>query len=185
MKIAIGMLWCEGNTLTPIKTTFGDFDYVAGEGVFKKLPETTEYFLQKGCTLVPTIYARALPGGTVVYDDFMRLANELIDAIPESGLDGIWLYLHGAMHVENIGSGEKYILQRVREKVGFDIPVSLAMDFHANHEYELAGLSNCITGFRTAPHSDREDTQLRAAKMLIECVNEKMLPNYQKIKKII
>lgn len=179
MKIAIGMLWCEGNTLTPIPTTFDDFDYVAGEGVFKKLPETTEFFLQQECTLVPTIYARALPGGTVVCDDFMRLANELVDAIPEKGLDGIWLYLHGAMHVENIGSGEKYILRRVREKVGFDIPVSLAMDFHANHEYEIAELANCITGFRTAPHSDREDTQLRAAKMLIECINEKLLPKPQ------
>lgn len=179
MKIAIGMLWCEGNTLTPIPTTFDDFDYANGENVFAKLPETTKFFRDNGCELVPTIYARALPGGSVAYDDYMRLANELLDAIPEKGLDGIWLYLHGAMHVEKIGSGEKYVMQKLRDKVGFDVPVSLAMDFHANHEYELAELANCITGFRTAPHSDREDTQLRAAKMLLECINENILPKPQ------
>ena len=179
MKIAIGMLWCEGNTLTPIPTTFESFDYANGEGVFKKLKETTEYFLKNGCSLVPTIYARALPGGTVVYEDYMRLANELVDAIPERGLDGIWLYLHGAMHVEKIGSGEKYILQKVREKVGFDIPVSVAMDFHANHDDGITSLANFMTGFRTAPHSDREDTQLRAAEKLLECVKENILPEPQ------
>ena len=176
MKIAIGMLWCEGNTLTPIPTTFESFDYANGEGVFKKLPETTKYFLDNVCELVPTVYARALPGGTVVYEDYMRLANELIDAIPKEGLDGIWLYLHGAMHVEKIGSGEKYILGKVREKVGFDIPVSVAMDFHANHDDGTVNLANFVTGFRTAPHSDREDTQLRAAEKLLECINEKILP---------
>ena len=179
MKIVIGALWCEGNSLTPIPSVFEDFDYANGDGVYAKLPETTEYLRSRGCELIPTIYARALPGGTVVYEDYMRLANELVDAMPEDGIDGIWLYLHGAMHVENIGSGEEYVMDKVREKVGFDVPVALAMDFHANNTERLAELANFITGFRTAPHSDREDTQLRAAEMLLTCIEEKILPRPQ------
>lgn len=179
MKIVIGSMQCEGNTLTPIKTSFEDFDYASGDAMYEKLKDATAYFKKCGCTLIPTIYARALPGGTVVKEDFLHLANEMIDAIPKSGIDGIWLYLHGAMHVEEIGSGEEYILKRVREKVGYDIPLALAMDFHANNSDDLAGLVNCVAGYRTAPHSDREETQIRAAQMLINCIEKKILPKPQ------
>lgn len=179
MKIVIGSLQCEGNTLTPIKTTFEDFDYAPGEKMYEKLKDVTAYFGSHGCSLIPTIYARALPGGTVVLEDFLRLADELINAIPTSGMDGIWLYLHGAMHVEKIGSGEEYILTKVREKVGFDIPIALAMDFHANNTCNIAKLVNCVAGYRTAPHSDREETQIRAAEMLVNCIEKKILPKPQ------
>jgi len=179
MKIVIGSLQCEGNTLTPIKTAFEDFDYASGEKMYEKLKDVTAYFKSQGCELIPTVYARALPGGTVVLRDFLRLANELVDAIPEDGVDGIWLYLHGAMHVEKISSGEEYVLKKVREKVGYNIPVGLAMDFHANNSDNIACLVNCVAGYRTAPHSDREETQIRAAEMLIRCINKKIMPKPQ------
>lgn len=179
MKIVIGSLQCEGNTLTPIKTTFENFDYAVGDGVFEKIKDAVDFFKKEGCTLIPTVYARALPGGTVVKKDFLRLANELLDLIPTEGIDGIWLYLHGAMHVEDIGSGERYVLEKLREKVGYNIPVSLAMDFHANNDPAIAKLVNCVAGYRTAPHSDREETQIRAAEMLIKCIKENILPKPQ------
>ena len=179
MKIVIGSLQCEGNTLTPIHTTLADFDYASGEAVYGKLKDVTEYFTKQNCTLIPTIYARALPGGTVVREDFLQLADEMIAGIPEEGIDGIWLYLHGAMHVEEIGSGEAYVLQKVREKVGYDIPVAVALDFHANNPDELPQLANCVAGYRTAPHCDREETQIRAAAMLLNCIEKKILPSPQ------
>lgn len=179
MKIVIGSLQCEGNTLTPIRTTFADFDYAPGEAMYAKLKDATEFFESQNCELIPTLYARALPGGTVVYEDFIRLADELVDAIPTEGVDGIWLYLHGAMHVDKIGSGEEYVLKKVRAKVGFDIPISLTLDFHANNSDGVTKYANCVAGYRTAPHKDREETQIRAAKMLIKCINEKLLPKPQ------
>lgn len=179
MKIAIGSLQCEGNTLTPIHTTFADFDYAKGEAMYAKLKDVTQYFAEQNCELIPTIYARALPGGTVLYEDFIRLAEELVEAIPSDGVDGVWLYLHGAMHVEKLGSGEEYVLRKVREKLGFNIPISLALDFHANNSDGIAELANCVTGYRTAPHCDREETQIRAARLLIKCIKEKLLPKPQ------
>ena len=53
--------------------------------------------------------------------------------IPRNGVDGIWLYLHGAMEVEHIGSGELALLRMVRERVSFNVPIALALDFHANN----------------------------------------------------
>ncbi len=178
MRIAIGSIQCEGNSLTPIYTKFEDFDYAAGEAMYDKI-KVVPLLREHGCEIIPTIYAHALPGGPVIKEDFLRLANELVDAIPESGIDGIWLYIHGAMCVEEIGSGDTYLLKMVRDKVGYDIPISLAMDFHADNTDEIVKMSNCMTAFRTAPHCDHTETQIRAMKLLFKCIEEKLMPKPQ------
>lgn len=175
MKIAVGAILCEGNSLTPVPTRFEDFDYAEDAAMLKKidLPADLE---KRGVTLIPTIYAHALPGGAVSRADFSRLADALLSRIPEKGLDGVWLYLHGAMCVEGIGSAEEALLTRLRERIGYSVPVSLAMDFHADNSDELCRLANCITAYRTAPHRDREETQVRAMEHLITCIKEGILP---------
>jgi len=178
MKIVIGSIQCEGNSLTPIKTAFEDFDYAAGDEMLKKV-QVADLLWKHGCEIIPTIYAHALPGGPVVKEDFLRLANELVDGIPSEGIDGIWLYLHGSMYVEEIGSGDTYILKMVREKVGDQVPISVALDFHANNTDEFVTYANCITGFRTAPHSDHRETQIRAMELLFRCIEKGILPRPQ------
>ena len=174
MRIAIGSLQCEGNSLTPVYTRFEDFDYAPGEAMYQKI-KVMDYLRDKGAEVIPTIYAHALPGGAVIKEDYLRLVGEIVDGIP-CDVDGVWLYLHGAMCVQEIGSGEAYLLKKIREKIGFQIPISLAMDFHADNSDEIVELANCITGFRTAPHQDHTATQLRAMKMLFDCIEKKILP---------
>ena len=178
MKIVLGSLQCEGNSLTPVYTRYEDFDYAAGADMYEKI-KVMDYLQDKSCEIVPTIYGHALPGGAVIKEDFLRLANDLVDRIPVDGIDGIWLYLHGAMYVEEIGSGDTYLLKMVREKVGYEIPISLALDFHADNTDEIVSLANCITGFRTAPHCDHKQTQIRAMELLLQCIEKKLLPRPQ------
>ena len=178
MRIAIGSLQCEGNSLTPVFTRFEDFDYAAGEAMYDKI-KIMDYVREHNIEVIPTIYAHALPGGPVIKADFLRLVGEIVDGIPTDGIDGVWLYLHGAMCVQEIGSGEEYLLKKVREKIGFDIPVSVAMDFHADNTDDIPKLANCITAFRTAPHRDHKETQIRAMKALVTCIEKKILPSPQ------
>lgn len=178
MKIAIGAMLCEGNSLTPVLTRYEDFDYAADEAMFEKV-NVMDLLKERGCEVVPTLYAHALPGGAVKEEDFLRLAGELVDRIPAEGLDGIWLYLHGAMCVENLGSAEEYLLRMIRQKVGEDLPISLALDFHADNSDAIPALCNCVTGYRTAPHCDREETEQRAMKLLFRCIDQKILPRPQ------
>ena len=174
MRIAIGSLQCEGNSLTPVYTRFEDFDYAPGESMYQKI-KVMDYLRDKGAEVIPTIYAHALPGGAVIKEDYLRLVSEIVDGIP-CDVDGVWLYLHGAMCVQEIGSGEAYLLKKIREKIGFQIPISVAMDFHADNSDEIVELANCVTGFRTAPHQDHTETQLRAMRMLFDCIEKKILP---------
>lgn len=177
MRIAIGSLQCEGNSLSPVKTRYEDFDYARGEEMYKKI-QIMDFVKNKNCEIIPTIYGHALPGGAVIKDDFLKLVGEIVDAIP-TDIDGVWLYLHGALYVEDIGSGDTYLVKKVREKVGDSIPISIAMDFHADNTDEIVSLANCFTGFRTAPHSDHKETQIRAMKNLIYCIENKILPKPQ------
>ena len=178
MKIAIGAMLCEGNSLTPVLTRYEDFDYAADEAMYDKVA-VMDLLRERGCDVVPTVYAHALPGGAVVKGDFLRLEQEMLERLPADGLDGVWLYLHGATCVEEIGSAEEHLLRAVREHVGDRIPISVAMDFHADNSDAIPALCNCITGYRTAPHCDREETECRAMQLLFDCIDKKIMPQPQ------
>lgn len=178
MKIAIGAILCEGNSLTPILTTLSDFDYAEGEAMYEKVA-VMDLLHERGCEIVPTLYAHALPGGPIARGDFITLTKRIINRLPETGLDGVWLYLHGAACVEALGSGEEYLLRAVRDKIGYSVPISLSMDFHADNSDAIPKLCNCITGYRTAPHCDRQETEQRGMRLLFECIDKKLLPEPQ------
>ena len=149
MRIAVGAMLCEGNSLTPVLTRSSDFDYAEGEAMLSKVA-VTELLRERGCEVIPTVYAHALPGGPVAKADFLRLEEALLSRLPPAGLDGVWLYLHGAMCVEQLGSAEEHLLRAVRRKIGDGVPISVAMDLHADNSDAVPLLCNCITGYRTA-----------------------------------
>lgn len=175
MRIAIGSLQQESNSLSPVLSCVKDFDRAYGRDMFSKVNVMD---LLDGVEVVPTLYAHALPGGPVRKEEYLELAHGIVDALPKD-LDGIWLYLHGAMEVEELGSGETYLLRLIREKVGYNIPISLAMDFHANNTDEIVTLANVIAGFRTAPHVDKVETERKAMRLLLHCIENKLLPRPQ------
>jgi microcystin degradation protein MlrC len=178
MRVVVGSLQQESNTLTSRMTSRDDFTVYRGGAMLSHI-SVTEYFFSVGVDLIPTLYANAVPGGRLREADFLDLAGELVSMIPRDGVDGIWLYLHGGMEVENLGSGELALLRMVREKVGFDLPIVLALDFHANNTRELMTLVNVVAGYRTAPHRDMQETELRAAELLLRCIEKRLLPKPQ------
>lgn len=178
MRIAIGSLQCESNTLCPIKVTKDQFVLAYGMDMIDHL-EIREVIEETGVEIVPTLYAHALPGGPVKKEDYLEMARGIVDGIPAEGIDGVWLYLHGAMYVEGIGSGETWLLREIRKKIGYDIPISVGMDFHANNTDEFFTMVNVVCGFRTAPHRDRKETQQKSLRLLMHCVEKKLLPKPQ------
>jgi microcystin degradation protein MlrC len=136
----------------------------------------TDYLRAAGCQIIPTCYAHALPGGRLDLTGFQTMLSELLARIPDQAVDGVWLYLHGALEVEGIGSGDVAIVSAVRARVGSSVPIALALDFHANLDERIATLADIICAYRTAPHTDMAETELRAARLLVESINRREKP---------
>jgi len=176
IRIVVGMVHHETNTLTPLTTDRQDFTVVRGPAMLDQLA-VTPLFRDAGAELIPTLYANALPSGKVRQEVYADFRDEILRGISNAGkVDGIWLYLHGAMEVEAIGNGEADLLQHIRRLVGSTVPIAVTLDFHGNIAPGLVAEANIICGYRTAPHTDQPETQQQAARLLLKCIREGLLP---------
>lgn len=177
--IFMGGFHLESNTSNPVHVEYEDFRIYRGVQLPDIFPEAARAIWDAGFTILPALYAESscVAGGVLSLSAFRRIAEELIQAVPLDGsVDGVWLYLHGSMQVEFIGSGEAFLVSAIRERVGPAVPISVALDFHGNISHTLARCANLITGYRTAPHVDIAQTQAIAARLLCRAVQENVLP---------
>ena len=172
----------ESNSFSPLKSMASDFYMCRGQ----EFRETAgiRILIDAGCEVIESVWARAVPGGTLRFDEFMKMVDDMLEPLYKDtkGFDGVFLPMHGALDVEHIGSGEAFIVARIREIVGPDVPISAPLDMHANITYSLVNLCNIIYGYRTAPHTDMFDTHARAAKMLVKAMQEGAIPKTQIIR---
>jgi len=96
---------------------------------------------------------------------FEKKILDVVRANPD--VDGIWMFCHGAMNVENIGSGEYRLASDMRKIVGDSCVISFGMDLHGNIEPDFANQINIFRCYHTAPHTDQVDTYRRTAKALV------------------
>ena len=172
----------ESNSFNPLKSAYEDFIIYKGQE-FREMAGVAA-LIDAGLDVVESIWARAVPGGTLKFEDFISLADEMLKPLEEDiiGFDGVFLPMHGALDVEYIGSGEAFIASKIREIVGPDIPISAALDMHANITYSLVNTCNIIYGFRTAPHTDMQETHVRGAKLLVKAIEDRILPRTELIR---
>ena len=86
-----------------------------------------------------------------------HLTGQLITLQP----DGIALSLHGAMVSEVDRDGDGWILEHVREAVGWDIPVVAELDLHANISSRMIEAADILVGYDTYPHIDMAERGCR------------------------
>ena len=172
MKVLIGAIGHESNTFTPFLTRREDFFVSRGSDILKKLwPRSSLAGIvatleEHGVEMVPTVAAGAMPGGIVersVYEEFKQAV------LDEAGdVDGVCLFLHGAMRAEGVDYAENDLLKDLRARLGPEVPISIALDMHANIVAETVENVNAIVAYHTAPHTDAYETGVRAAEMLLE-----------------
>ncbi len=168
MKILVGAFQCESNTFSAAKAEKGDFYYLKGEQAKQRL-FASHIFEKAGYEVVPLVYAVSLPSGYVTKACFDEIMSDFrAEAAKHPDADGIYLYLHGAMCVEGNLSGEELTVRELRKTVGDAIPISLDLDFHANVSEGLVAQVQAISGYRTAPHTDYDEAETRAAWALMK-----------------
>jgi len=175
LRIALGGISHESNTFNPIHTGLEDFNIIRGEGLLEL--RVSRFLLNAGADVIPTIYARTLPSGTLRYDAYVRMRDELVERLHEAGrVNGVCLILHGAMEVEKIEDGEGNLVKAVHETIGEKPIISASLDLHGNISPRLLEKIDILTAYRTAPHVDVEETRIRAAGLLIESLRNNLKP---------
>ena len=175
-KIFTAVLMQESNAFSPHLTDYDDFKIIRGGEMLERLP-VARVFEDAGCEVIPSLMAYAVPGGRLKDTAFQSFVAEIITSLQAGPVDGVWLYLHGALEVTGIGSGETALLQAIRRVIGWAVPVAIALDLHANNTPELIKAANVVVGYRTAPHIDAEETQIAAARLLLRCLMHQVLPH--------
>lgn len=170
MRVLIGAIGHESNTFTPFLTQREDFYILKGEELLttplrhSSLAGIIDTLAGRRLELVPTIMAGAMPGGVVARAAYEEFKTAVLDAAHD--IDGICLYLHGAMRAEGVDYAEDTLLRELRAKVGPDVPISIALDMHANIMPDMARNVDAMVAYHTAPHDDAYETGIAAAEML-------------------
>jgi microcystin degradation protein MlrC len=176
MRILIGGVNHESNTLNPIITGAEDFVVYRGNEIFERgMPDFAStgiinFLREAGCEVIPTVFARAVPNGVVSAAFYQNLKDELIrrtrEALEQGPPDGVCLALHGSMKVEALGCAEGDILAALRTLLP-GIPITVALDMHATVTPEMLRAADGFVGYKTAPHVDCPETGAHAARMLL------------------
>lgn len=185
-RIMIGGMQHESNMFNPELTDLAAFrlrDILYGDDIITKRRNTnTEVggFIKRLDTedveLLPSIMGNAMPAGSVTDDAFDEFTSVMIDTLEREQVDGILLALHGAMVGVSHDDGEGYILSRIREKVGDDIPIAITLDFHATLTPLMAEMADFMTVYRTYPHMDMSDRGFEAADVMLRILNGDIKP---------
>ena len=177
MKVIVASFQCESNSKANLHPQKSDFEYFTGEDIFKKLV-VRDIFQQAGFEIIPSIYANALPSATVEQHIYEFYKEQILDTVRQNpDADGIYIYVHGSMEVDGIGSGELQMVKEIREIVSRDCLIAFTMDLHANITQELGQYVDIICGYKTAPHTDQPESQVRAATALTYCLQKGIKPH--------
>ncbi|NDV53771.1 MULTISPECIES: M81 family metallopeptidase [unclassified Salipiger] len=168
-RIAVGGIHTECSTYNPVLIRAEDFTVMRGAEL-----TASAYFAflpQDDVEILPLLHARAVPGGPVdrpAYEGFKSdLLSRLEAALP---LDGVYLAMHGAMHVDGMWDAEGDWIKAVRDLVGPEVPISVSYDLHGNVSQRIIDQIDMFAAYRTAPHIDVTETMQRAWEMLLRCL---------------
>lgn len=132
-------------------------------------------------SLIPTLFASAMPSGPVEADTWTRLSHRLLtrlrtSAIREPGVDGVVLVLHGAMTTTADLDPDGALVEAARAIVGGTVPIVVVLDSHANPSPRLIAESNAILSYRTYPHVDTHATGAAALSLCRALIRGDMKP---------
>lgn len=186
-RIAIAGIAVETSTFSPALTNEEAFHARYGAAAYTSYPFLSiDSSMRAQAVWIPTVVARALPGGVVTREAYESIVTRTLDSLRKNGpFDGVYLDIHGAMSVVGLDDPEGDYLVRIRKVVGPKTLISSSMDLHGNVSWRLAQTTDLITCYRMAPHEDALLTKKRAIIELLERLrNGKGKPAYKAYVKV-
>jgi microcystin degradation protein MlrC len=121
MRILVGGMNHESNSLNPIITGEEDFVVFKGNEIVEKglLPGYSSTGIittlkEAGAGIIPAVLCRAVPNGIISADLYKKIKAEFIDRAMQArkagAIDGVCLALHGSMKVQGLGCADEELL---------------------------------------------------------------------------
>ncbi|KAA8483141.1 microcystin degradation protein MlrC [Arcticibacter tournemirensis] len=171
----------ESNTFSTSPTKASDFSVLKGENALKG-KMWADFLKAEKVEVIPTLHAYAWPGGVVERSAFESFKEDMLEGVRSAGrLDGIYMDLHGALHVEGYADAQATLIKEIREIAGEDVLICGSFDLHGNPSTEFVKHINMLTAYRTAPHRDEEETRTRAVKMLVDAIRQHLKPHIESV----
>ena len=180
-RVLVASMHHESNSFNPIVAGEKDFHVRQGADSLRGLQGNDPLFgivktlRDRGYEVVPTLAAGAVPNGEVDRDFYLRLKSEILrmarQARDEGPIDAVTLDLHGSMRIKELGDAEGYLLEELRE-IFPDIPLFCALDMHTTMTRRMHENCDGFVGYKCAPHTDRFETGVHAARMTIAALEE-------------
>lgn len=174
----------ESNSFSPRKTSIDNFRIASSDELLTRKPGANLEFegaLNEIAVLegfgVPIFNAFALPSGSIDQKSLTYLLELLRKGLsnhPE--LDAYVCCLHGAMLDEFSESADLQILRLLRRYIGDSTPIGLSLDLHANISSEFLNLATLISGYKTNPHIDLNNTGRRVVRLLAQTLAGELHP---------
>lgn len=186
-RIAIGGILHETHTFMDQPTTLADFatgSLCRGDDILREMSRTRsgiggmiEAGSSSGWRLLPTLYATAMPAGTVSEGAYQALLTDLLHRTREAlPVDGVLLALHGAMVAEGELDVERDIVARVRDVVGVETPVVVLLDMHGNISPGLVEAADVLLAYDTNPHTDTHARGVEAVDVMARLLRREVVP---------
>jgi microcystin degradation protein MlrC len=175
----------EISSFNPVPSQYANFhiehgDVMQGqEGLNTALGGALAVFRAANIEPVFTISARAGSAGILSAEGWKRLSAEVLAAVRagvETGIEGVYFSLHGAMGAESELDPEGYLLTETRRLIGDKIPMVISLDLHGILTDRMLRQVNGLAIYHTYPHVDFADTGRRAAELLVRLLNEDLHP---------
>lgn len=187
MKIGLAGISHETHTFLPQRTGNEPFeaDAISGETLIEQFRGTNTVmggFLAEcdsaaePIEYVPAVHTRGGVSGTVEEAVFDRYVGQIRSAFEGEDLDGVLLFLHGAMVTTERHDPETDIVNAVHDEVGEDVPVAVGLDLHANVSEEFVRETTAACGYLSSPHVDQAETGRRAARLLLDTLDGRVSP---------
>ena len=185
-RILIAECKQEVSSFNPVVTHYEDFAINRGDELFiynrdieSEIGGALEVFAERrDVELVPVWGARACSAGSLVQEDFERLAEEFLQALKghKEGVDAFYFSLHGAMAATQELDPEGYLLQEARKLLGGEIPIVISLDLHGILTERMLQHCDALTIYHTYPHVDFFDTGARTARLLLRILDQDLKP---------
>ena len=174
MKVLMGTFVTESNANVPAKTRINHYDTAFGEDCLRKM-NVADIYAAAGIETIGAIYADAGGNGVVTKDAFDYIEGCFADAVRAhlQEIDGIYLFLHGASEVEEIGSGDHHILKTIREITGPYLPIAVVCDPHGNLCQEYVDNCTILRSYRESPHTDAQASKRIVSQMLCDLLHDR------------